>query len=365
MSKIEKEKSQPLYEQVKNIILEKIKRNELKESDKIPSMVELSKYFGVSLITVKQAINELVKEGYLETKGAKGTYVKDKKKERTKHISLIFPAVTINPFFSDVSSGIENILKINDFSISVYNTEYNIEKEIKYLKELEEREVKGIIFCPSSSMKDSPSVYLLERLIGKGIPVIFLDIKIEGVNLDYVTSDNFRGGYEATKYLIKLGHKKIAFIISREVNTTLERIQGYKKALEDNGIEYNELLVKKLYNQASYEKIGYVSTMELMNLNNPPTAIISSTDTIAIGIYKACHKLGLKIPDDISVIGYDNLTLSEYLVPSLTTVNQQKYEMGQEAAKILLRRLNGDNSPPINIVLKTTLVKRESCCERN
>jgi len=358
---IEKEKSEPLYKQIKKDILYQIENNELKKGEKIPSMVELSKHFEVSLITIKQAISELVNEGYLETRGSKGTYVKDKRKERSKEVGIIFPALAVNPFFNEIYSSIENILKVNDFSFYVYNTDYNIEREIRYLKELKEKKVGGIIFCPCYSGSDSPSVYLLSEFLEREIPVIFLDIKIEGIKIDYVRSDNFRGGYEATKYLIELGHKRIGFILSREVNTTSDRIKGYRKALEEYGMKYDDLLIKKFNVRGNYEEIGYSGTLELMNLKNPPTAIITSTDTIAIGIYKACHELRLKIPDDVSVIGYDNLSLSQYLIPALTTVDQRKYELGVETAKLLLRRVNGDKEPYKDVILKPILLKRESC----
>lgn len=362
MEKIKTEKSEPLYQQIKNTILSQINNNELKSGDKIPSMIKLAKHFNVSLITIKQAIGELVNEGYLETKGSKGTFVQEKNKERTKHIEIILSDAITNLFFNEILKGIETILRAKDFSISFYNTHGELEREVRYLSGVDTERTDGIILCPSYSGKDSPSIHIIQKLKHR-IPIIFLDIKIEGVELDYVRTDNLKGGYEATKYLIEMGHRKIGIILGREVNTTLERLEGYKKALEEYGIEYNELFVKKFHRRSVHEEIGYIEAMELLHLKNPPTAIIVFSDGIAIGVYKAAHKMGLTIPEQLSVVGYDNLPISEYLIPSLTTIHQKKQEMGEECAKLLLSKIEGDTRPPVDIILPPELIIRESCCE--
>ncbi len=355
----------PLYKKVKEEIKEKIEKGEIKPGEKILSFIKLAEYYDVSLITIRQAISELVNEGYLETNGRNGTYVKDIRNNKTKTIVLIFQDIWKNPFINEIYSGIQKVLSVENYHTIFFNTESNIEKEIKILKEIEEKIVDGIIISPCISDKDSPSGYLIKRLKEKGIGVVFIDIRIEGIESDYVATDNFKGGYIATEYLIKLGHKKIGIIsVDMKINTVRERFEGYKKALNDYGIEFNKLFVKFSSSvHRSYEEIGYLSGLELLNLSEAPTAIFCMSDVIAIGVYKACFDMGLKIPEDISIIGYDNLKLSEYLHPSLSTIHQQKLEMGTEVAKILLKRIKGEQVEVKEIILQPELIERDSSCK--
>lgn len=352
-----------LYVRVKEDIKGKIERRIFKEGERIPSFVELAKNYSVSLTTIRQAIGQLVNEGYLETKGSNGTYVKARK-NNSKLIATIFQTDIKNPFIGEIYSGIEKILSIENYHILFFNTEGNIEKEVKYLKELLERDIDGIILSPCSSNIDSPSVYLLNEFRKKRVPVVFVDIKIEGIDFDYVETDNFNAGYRATKYLIEKGHRKIAIILGRDVNTVRERFSGYKKALEEYNIKFNKLYVKRHTYQNSYEETGYICGLELLNLKDPPTAIFCITDAMAIGFYRACHELNLKIPEDISIIGFDNLNFTEYLIPPLTTVHQEKKKMGEEAAKILISRIKGDISPAKKIVLDFKIIERSSVVEK-
>jgi len=355
-------KIEVLYKKVKEEIKEKIEKKIFKVGDKIPSIRDLCKEFNVSNITIKQAISELIREGYIETRGSKGTYVKSNK-NNTKLVATIFQANIKNPFIGEIYSGIEKILSIENYHILFLSTDGNIEKETRYLKEILERGVDGVIISTVISDLNSPSVYLLEEFKKKNIPVIFIDIKIDGLDFDYVETDNFEAGYEATKYFIEKGHRKIGIILSRNVNTVKERLEGYRNALRDYGIEFNQLYIKGGMHNLTHEEIGYICGLELLNLKDPPTAIFCTSDSIAIGVYKACYEMNLKIPKDVSIIGFDNLNFTEYLIPSLTTVHQEKFKIGEEAAKILMLRIKGDDSPPKNIILKHKIIERESVSE--
>ncbi|MCD6222032.1 GntR family transcriptional regulator [bacterium] len=348
-----------LYKKIKEEIKEQIESGRLKENDKIPSIVELSKKYNVSTITIRLAISELVKEGYLETRGSKGTYVKLKKPDN-KLIALFFYEDTHNQFIGPIYSGIEQVLSIEGYHTVFLKTDGNQEKEAKYLQEILEREPEGIIISPASSSVDSPSVYFLRQLKEKNIPIVFIDIKIENFECDYVETDNLQAGYEATKYLIEKGHKKIGIILARDVNTIRERFSGYLQCLKDNSIEFNRIYVKQHTNQKYYEETGYICGLELLNLKDPPTAIFCTCDGIAVGLYKACHEMNLKIPEDISVIGFDNLKFTEYMIPPLTTVSQEKKKMGKYAAKILMSRIKGSDGPVHKILLPHKIIERGS-----
>lgn len=352
-------KEEVLYIRVKEDIKKKIEEGILKEGNRIPSFVDLSKKYRVSIITIRKAIEKLIDEGYLETKGIKGTYVKIKR-NNTKIVATIFQTNIKNPFIGEIYSGMSKTLSVDGFHILFFNTEGKEEKELKYLKELLEREIDGIIISPVFSQLDSPSVYLLKEFKRKKVPVVFVDIKIEGLNFDYVETNNFYAGYSATKYLIEKGHRKIGIILGANVNTMKERYAGYLKALKDYNIEFNQLYVKKYAYQNTYEDTGYICGLELLNLKDPPTAIFCTTDAMALGVYKVCYQMRLKIPDDISIMGFDNLSFTEYLIPALTTVNQEKEKMGEEAARLLMSRIKGDTGPKQEITLNFEIIERES-----
>jgi len=353
------EKKIVLYKKIKEEIKEQIESRRLKEYDRIPSIVELSKKYNVSTITIRLAISELIREGYLETQGSKGTYVKLKRADN-KLIALFFSEDIKNPFIGEIYSGIEKVLSNEGYHLIFFKTDGNEEKESRYLRELLEREIEGVILTPTSSKGNSQSVYYLKKLKEKNIPFVFIDIKIENFECDYVETDNYHAGYDATKYLIGKGHRKIGIILGHDVNTIRERFSGYLQCLKDNKIEFNKLYVKQHTFQKYYEETGYICGLELLNLKDPPTAIFCTCDSIGVGLYKACHEMNLKIPQDISIIGFDNLKFTEYMIPPLTTIHQEKEKMGEYAAKILMERIKGSKGPVQKIFLEHKLIERGS-----
>lgn len=349
-----------LYIKVKDDIKKKIEKGTFKEGDRIPPFVDLAKEYNVSLITIRQAISQLVNEGYVETKGRSGTYVKRKDKIRSKVVAILSHSDLRNPFIGEIYSGISRVLCGEGYHTLFYN--YNTENAVdksSYLKDLLKK-IDGLILIPADPETTSRLNSILNEFKEKNIPIILVDTKIEGLDFDYIETDNFNAAYKATKYLIEKGHREIGIILGIRVNTIEERYQGYLKALEDHNIEPNILYVKWHSYQKYYEETGYICGLELLNLKKPPTAIFCTSDAMATGLYKACSEMGLNIPDDISVIGFDNLRLTEYLLPPLTTVHQEKEKMGEEAAKILLARINGDTSPPKQLTLDFHILERNS-----
>lgn len=349
-----------LYRSIGDKIKERIEKGIYKEGDKIPSIRDLCKEFNVSNITIRQAISELINDGYLQTRGSKGTYVRRRKRTSSRLIATIFHTSVGNQFVGEIYSGIEKVLSLQDYHSLFLNTEGNVEKEIKYLKELLDRDVDGIIITPVITDYDSPSVDLLRRLLERGLPIVSVDIEVKGLNCDYVETDNLNAGYAAVEYLINKGHRKIGIILGKDVNTIRERFAGYKKALRDYKIDFNMLYVKRYTYHRSYEEAGYVGGLELLNLKDPPTAIFCTVEEMAIGLYKACFEQGLSIPEDISVFGFDNLSFSEFLTPPLTTVHQDKCKIGEEAAKLLISRIDADTSPPKRVLIPYRIIERDS-----
>ncbi|KNF09745.1 ribose operon repressor [Gottschalkia purinilytica] len=311
------------------------------------SRVINNKYEGVGEETRKRIL-DLVKElGYQPNALARSLVTK-----RTSSIGLIIPDI-INPFFPDLARGVEDIASKEGYSVILCNTDDDPDKEKKYISLLNEKRVDGIIFTGASTHSHE---HILE-LIKSGVPVILMDRRIDYENTFGVFIENFKGGYDATNYLISLGHKKIG-CITGPLNTkeSEERFNGYKKALKEAGIDFNEDLVI----ESNYKITGGAdAATELLEKQNV-TAIFAFNDMMAYGVYKAAKLLGLKIPDDISVIGFDDVQISQILEPELTTVKQPIYDMGAESAKMLITRIKGKKIKKKIIKFKTELIIRES-----
>ncbi|EIV99403.1 LacI family DNA-binding transcriptional regulator [Thermoanaerobacter siderophilus] len=304
---------------------------------------DIAKLANVSITTVSRVINnksegvseetrnrilQLVKElGYQPNAIARGLVTK-----KTKTIGLIIPDIS-NPFFPDIARGVEDSAHIYGYNVFLCNTDDNLEKESEYINALKEKYVDGIIFTSSSIPKHEH----ITDLIKSGIPVVIMDRRIDSEDIYGVFLDNYEGGYIATKYLIDLGHKRIGCITGPlYISNAIERLEGYKRALVDNEIEVdNRLIFEGDYKINS----GIIGAEKL--LEHEVTAIFASNDLMAYGAYKAIRSYGYKIPDDISVVGFDDIQLSQILEPQLTTIRQPAYDMGLTAARMLIKLIEG------------------------
>ncbi|TCO68655.1 LacI family DNA-binding transcriptional regulator [Caldanaerobacter subterraneus] len=303
---------------------------------------------GVSEET-RQKILKLVKElGYQPNAIARGLVTK-----KTKTIGLIIPDIS-NPFFPDIARGVEDSAHIYGYNVFLCNTDDNLEKESEYIRALKEKYVDGIIFTSSV-----PSDYQhIMELVRDGVPIVMMDRRMESEEIYGVFIDNYEGGYLATKHLIDLGHRKIGCITGPlKVKNARERLEGYKRALLDNGIEVDERLIF----EGDYKiNSGIIGTEKLLNDNKDITAIFACNDLMAYGAYKTIRSYGYKIPDDISVVGFDDILLSQIMEPQLTTIRQPAYDMGLTAARMLIKLIEGKKVSKKIIIFKPQLVIRQS-----
>jgi len=303
---------------------------------------------GVSEET-RQKILKLVKElGYQPNAIARGLVTK-----KTKTIGLIIPDIS-NPFFPDIARGVEDSAHIYGYNVFLCNTDDNLEKESEYIKALKEKYVDGIIFTSSSIPKHEHIIELVES----GIPVVIMDRRVDSENIYGVFLDNYEGGYIATKHLIDLGHRKIGCITGPlHTKSARERLEGYKKALLDSGIEIDE----KLIFEGDYKiKGGITGAERLLKDNKDISAIFACNDLMAYGAYKTIRSFGYKIPEDISVVGFDDIQLSQILEPQLTTVRQPAYDMGLTAARMLIKLIEDKKLKKKIINFKPQLIIRQS-----
>lgn len=267
------------------------------------------------------------------------------------------------PYFSIVLKEIESEIYKRGYSLYYLYAEDNLKDTIIFHNIICNNEVNNLILVGGVEEED------FSTLCSKVKNLVCID---GGGNLkhskkDMVTSDFFFGSYDITKHLINLGHRSIGFIggpvsnIHRSMERPYEgetRYLGFLKALEDNGIQPNNEIIKNGKWELEH---AYNSMIEILSSNSKPTAIVCASDTMALGALRAVQKKGLIVPNDIAVVGFDNIEMSEYSCPALTTVDIDKKQLGRLAVKTLIDRINGELTVPIQIYLSTRLVIRESC----
>jgi LacI family transcriptional regulator len=327
---------------------------------------------GVSITTVSHVINETryvsddLKSRVLKTMEAlnyrPNTLARSLRSGRSRTIGLVIPDIS-NLFFADISRKIEDKGFEYGYSVILCNTDDDFEKESRYIDVLLEKQVDGIIFISAGTSKQNS----LNKM-GMGIPIVIADRDIPSLTSDVVLIDNHEGGYKATIYLISLNHKRIACITGPSLMTpSALRVEGYKHALIESGIKIDDSLICQ--GDFRYES-GEYCMRNLLNLSNPPTAVFVCNDMMALGAFRAIHESGKKIPEDISIIGFDNIPLSQTSYPTLTTMAQPTEDMANMAVDILVDRIrikqemkhNHDVEPEFKRnILNAQLIERESC----
>lgn len=328
---------------------------------------DIAKEAGVSITTVSQILNnkghrfsEKTREKVLEIV-AEHNYKPDIVAQsmitkKSKTIGMIVPDVT-DFFFSKLIEGVETYLNSLGYALVLCNSKHDSSLEKKYFVELTRRSVEGIIIATPNILDDS--IVSVANSKKKKLPVILVDM---GKNLrteGKLIVEEYKGVYEAVTYLINSGHQNIGFI--QEVGDYYqlsERITGYLNCLEDHKIPYRDAYIVESELSISG---GYQGVKKLLaNPHCDVTAIVCSNDQMAVGAYQAIHEAGLKIPEDISVIGFDGLEIGKYLAPSLTTIHQPVYEIGFEAAKFTLDAIANPYQRIPNKIFETKLIIRDS-----
>ncbi|HEY2468145.1 MAG TPA: LacI family DNA-binding transcriptional regulator [Terracidiphilus sp.] len=294
---------------------------------------------------VLKAIQEL---GYQPSQLARGL-----RRDYTNMIGMIIPDIT-NPFFPALVRAAEDVAFTHQFRMVLCNSDNNPEKEASYWSEMQSYLPAGLLLIPAvgSNLHEQP----LRN--GRVTPTVCIDRKPVGWKGDVVRADNEGGSYAATRHLIDQGHHQIATVTgSPDVGTAKERLRGYRRAMKEAGLTVPPNYIEKgNFDRSS----GFEAGLRLLRPATRPTAIFAGNDMMAMGVLLALRELGLHCPEDVSVVGFDNLDATELLQPSLTTVAQSAYRMGTTAANLLLERISGIKAPPREVVLETELIRRDS-----
>ncbi len=324
---------------------------------------EVARAAGVSPATVSYVVNNGPRPVAAETRTRVRETIKrlgyrpnavaqSLRRRRTSMIGLILPD-THNPYFSEVARGIESVTFERGYTVVLCHSGYDVEHELKYVEVLHSERAAGVIWIPATDNHEPG-----ERLVDFGVPLVILDRVVPGIQAPSVVADNFRGGYLATEHLIGLGHRRIGCIgRPLDLSHSRERFRGYCAALKDHEIPQDETL---LVRGGLRLEDGRVAALRLLNLTSPPTAIFAYNDIMAIGALRAAFERGLKVPRDLSIVGFDNIPQAAYTCPALTTVRQLKLDMGRQGAELLLDLVENKALPESRTPVDVKLVVRES-----
>lgn len=327
------------------------------------SIKDVAKEAGVSIATVSRVLNKIdvVNE---ETKKkvlaaiAKLSYrpnivARSLKTQRTSTIGIIIPDIS-SQFYPEVVRGAEDVANIYDYNIMLCNTDNVLEKEKEYLKVLREKMVDGVIYMSTSLEEET--IDLIKEL---QIPTVLVETIDKRNEFPSVSINNEKAAYDAVEYLIKKGNKNIAYIGSQKdsTNASAVRYYGYKSALSDNNIELDENL---LYFSGLKTKHGYEGTMAILK-KAKFDAIFCSSDEIAMGSINALRESGIRVPEDVDVIGFDDIYSASIFYPKLTTVIQPMYDMGSVGMRMLIKIINKKELSQLHYVLPYQIIQRDSC----
>lgn len=311
------------------------------------NMKLLAKELGLSISTVSKAmrdsyeISDATKKRVFEMAEKMNykpnPYAGSLKKGRSKTIGVVIPDVN-NSYFSQALNGVETITRDKGYHMLIYLTHDSFSYEQAMLKDFQSGRVDGVIMSVASETSASDHIKELQET---GIPVVFFDRVCEDIKTAKITTDDFESCYKATQHLIENGcHKIVLLSIPKSLSISEQRMNGYKKALADSGIQFKESDIVFCSND---EATNYETIKKIIGVKNRPDGIIAMVEELITPIYRTCNELKLTIPKDIKVISFTNLQTSLILNPPLTTVTQPAFEMGKIATSILFKALNFPN----------------------
>lgn len=285
------------------------------------------------------------------------------KEKRSRSIGVVICEIA-NSFFSQAINGIESVAYSKGYNVIISQSNESFEREQNDLNYLASRSIDGLIISISSQTENMDH---LKKLLGRGLPIVFFDRITEELNTHKVIVDNFKGAYNATAHLLQQGYQRIACILNAaHLSIARERIAGYKQALADNEIAFDESLMKECQQGGAIHHEVERAVQELLAMQPRPQAIIGLSDKLTTGCLRTLQAHKVRVPDDIGLVGFSNSDLTELLNPSLTIIRQPAFEMGEIATKLLLEVIEAKR--PVTefkrVVLETELIVRNSSARR-
>jgi DNA-binding LacI/PurR family transcriptional regulator len=363
---VDPETDMSLWLQLKRQLIWLIASDQLKAGEKLPSVRQLANHLGINLHTVRAAYRKLEADGLVATRHGSGTVVlkydpirlsQGVARVRTYTIGVLVPRLS-NPFYPAFLQGVENIARQHHSLLFICNTDDDPPTGKAYLDLLIAKQVDGLIVAPCGLKLDwEPNPTGLDQAISP-IPMVYVDRPEETGYA--VLLDSEWAGYSATNHLVKHGHSRIGLISCYlDTPTVRQCYQGYVQALELAGLSSPPELIATA--SAFTVSAGYESAQSLLDSRNPPTAIFAAGDLLAIGAMQAAKERGLNIPDDVALVGYNDLDLANLIEPPLTTVAAPIYELGVVSMQMLQQLIDEEPVERQRIILPTQLVIRRTC----
>jgi GntR family transcriptional regulator of arabinose operon len=371
-----------LYKQILEQLIGKIESGEYKYGDKIPTEIELSEKYFVSRITSRRALNELADLGYVTRNRRTGTFVKyipakaeglsspvSSKINGIMVIGLILPFDTSNSDGQRCLEGVLNVANDNNCYTVVQNSLSNYRTEYQFIEKFISDNFNGIIYYPVNS---ESNFSLMAKLEADKYPIVTIDKHFADVDIPFVASDNVSGAAELTRHLVEQGHKKIAFFSDVPISSCSslrDRFKGFISVLADYNINFNshhlfearQLLFDEdemTFDSIYTKRINAYAKKAVYLRNEGVTAVQCSSDSTAIQLYEACKKAGIRIPEDLSICGFDGLPSGKEI--KLTTTVQNFYQIGVYAARILLERIANPEIPSERVSVPVKFQKGET-----
>lgn len=328
------------------------------------SIKDVAREAGVSIATVSRVLNDIdvvnedTKKKVLDAIKKLGyrpnIVARSLKTQKTKTVGILVPDIS-SGFYPEIVRGAEDVANIYDYNVILCNSDFDDEKEKEYLRVLKEKMVDGVIYMSSSLQEET-----LDIINELDLTTVLVETKDKEESLPSVTIDNVKAMQEATNYLIDKGLKNIAFAGAKKgsMNAWGDRYIGYENALNDRGIKLDDNLV---YTKNLKVSTGYEAVEKFENSKKEYSAVVCASDEIAMGVINALRERGKKVPEDVSVIGFNDNAVSSVFYPKITTIKQPSYDMGSVAMRMLIKMLNKKELDESQFILDYELIERESC----
>lgn len=359
MNNLDRSSAIPLYVQLSQIIKQRILAGDWQEAGgQLPTEPELSAEFEIARGTVRQALSQLESEGIVRRERGRGTFIALRSPtiaaRSAEHIGFVVPYVR-DSFITTILHGVERMAADHNISVTFKHVENNPDQQTAALYDLVEQNAAGIILYPTDSAPHDS----VRDLLQSRYPMVLIDRYLRGIYSDYVIADHFGGALQAVQHLLALGHERIGFVNWHDDAISMaHRAAGYRQAIIESGFSDDRLSMCEV---ESYPEIDDSPLYDFLQQSPAPTAIFCANDQIALAVYRMARKLGMNVPGDLALVGFGDIDLVAYLDVPLTTVAQPTYDIGQEAVRLLIQRIEQPSLDWQRLILPTRLIVRASC----
>ncbi|MCA0970492.1 LacI family transcriptional regulator [Halobacillus litoralis] len=305
--------------------------------------------------TVTETTKQKVLEAIEELNYQPNMLARHFRRSQTNTILVVVPNI-INTVFAEIVGGIEEEASKNGYRVLLRNSNNQIDREYGSIEHMKQRQVDGMIMLSPRLDEE------ILQDISEKYPIVLATAHLDETKIPVVSIDNVSSSKKATEHLIRLGHRRIAHITGQlDSMISRYRFKGYREAMKENGIDYDTQLIRE--GEFTFES-GYEQMMNLLDQKFPPTALFAASDEMAMGAINAAKSRGVNVPEDLAVVGFDNIRFSSVFDPPLTTIAQPKFGMGEKAMELLMKKFNGEPVEQTEHILPDELIIRDSCGAR-